>query len=104
MNTTDKTDAELEARVQSLLAEIAEVEAEMNRRDEMNDDERLAEYLHSKSCHWDHTEGCSWHYETNSSKVDWTGYAHSRYLEKARRALGKYDFDTIQGVLEILED
>lgn len=63
---------------------------------------KLAEYLHSKQCQWDHTEGCSWFYEFDNSEVNWGGYAHSRYLTSAREALKSYDYSTVVGVLEVV--
>ena len=45
--------------------------------------QELAEELHTLLCHWDHTEGCSWYYETSGKATNWTGYAHKTYFAKA---------------------
>jgi hypothetical protein len=44
----------------------------------------LAEELHGMLCHWNHTDGCSWHYEIENGVHNWTGNAHSNYLSKAK--------------------
>lgn len=44
--------------------------------------EELAEILHTKLCHINHTDGCTWYYETKEDK--WTkGRAHERWYNKA---------------------
>jgi hypothetical protein len=62
-----------------------------NRR---NYEQELAEILHAKFCHSNHTDGCGWDYET------W-GYPSShtriRYLDKARALLGVVS-DTAEGI------
>jgi hypothetical protein len=57
---------------------------------------RLAKTLHSMLCHWNHTDGCSWHYESwdgpnNRTRQEW--------VEKAKRALQVADEPTIIAVL-----
>ena len=42
-------------------------------------DEKLAAYLHSKFCTWNHADGCSWFYEET-----WNEYAHNSWVIKAR--------------------
>jgi hypothetical protein len=48
-------------------------------------EEQLAIRLHDNLCHWNHTDGCSWFYETKGlgHKHDWAGNSHRGYLEKA---------------------
>lgn len=102
MTTYDATDAELDMAIESARERIAELQNEKERRSELPEDKKLAEYLHSKQCQWDHTEGCSWFYEFDNSEVNWGGYAHSRYLTSAREALKSYDYSTVVGVLEVV--
>lgn len=102
MTTYDVTDAELDMEIESARERIAELQSEKERRSELPEDKKLAEYLHSKQCQWDHTEGCSWFYEFDDSEVNWGGYAHSRYLASAREALNSYDYSTVVGVLEVV--
>jgi hypothetical protein len=39
---------------------------------------------HDCNCKWNHTDGCSWHYEINRGVHDWSGKgsAHAEWLEK----------------------
>lgn len=48
----------------------------------------LAIFLHSKFCHGNHTDGCSWYYAVKDGMHDWSDYAHEEYLKKARLVLG----------------
>lgn len=45
----------------------------------------LAIYLHDKFCHWNHADGCSWHYaiDRETGKHDWSEFSHREYLKKA---------------------
>lgn len=64
----------------------------------------LAEKLHSKMCHYNHTDGCSWFYETNPETM-WDAWAHKRFLNKAeemRKALPDMPSDEIAKVIDAL--
>lgn len=102
MTTYEATEAELNREIESTRERLAELQKEQKRRNGLPEDQKLAEYLHSKQCRWDHTEGCSWFYEFDNSEVNWGGYAHSRYLTSARKALKSYDYSTVVGVLEVV--
>lgn len=41
--------------------------------------QKLADAIHGIECHWNHTDGCSWHYESWEKP----GYAREQYLKKA---------------------
>ena len=43
----------------------------------------LAFDLHDRFCHFNHTDGCGWHYE----KEDWQGNAHQYWLDRAKLIL-----------------
>lgn len=58
---------------------------------------RLAEDLHEKMCHWNHTDGCAWFYR----KDDWNDSTHKEYLKKAKAILEFTDYDTAMKVVEI---
>ena len=47
----------------------------------------LADLLHEKMCHYNHADGCGWHYEMKNGHHDWSGNAHHEYLKKAQRML-----------------
>ncbi len=75
-----------------LRAEADALEASDKAFNELPEDHRLAITLHKMLCHLNHTDGCGWEYEyltrpvgwTGASVPDWNGYAHGRYLAKAR--------------------
>lgn len=45
----------------------------------------LAEYLHSKYCSWNHTDGCAWMYGTGGDPRG--DFDHSPWLQKAQDLL-----------------
>jgi hypothetical protein len=75
-----------------LRAEADQLEAADREFAELPEDHKLAITLHNMLCHANHIDGCGWAYEylesprgwTGKAAVDWNGYAHSRYLTKAR--------------------
>lgn len=81
MSTITEIATEIARRKQ----ELAELEQKLEEAKTEPEDIRLARQLHDLLCQWNHTAGCSWYYESKNKKEDWTGYAHDRYLTKARR-------------------
>lgn len=74
--------------IEKLENEIAAKQAEVERlkreaADAADPINQLAEALHGTLCKWNHTDGCSWHYEMNKGVHDWTGYAHVHWIKKA---------------------
>lgn len=69
--------ADAEERVKQLKATKKEFEG-------MEPMHQLALTLHSMLCRWNHTDGCSWHYEITKSGHDWKQHAHAEYLKKAQ--------------------
>lgn len=63
---------------------------------------QLATKIHELLCRWDHTEGCSWFYETNNGVTNWKAYAHSQYLTKTNKMLELTDVDTALEVINAL--
>ena len=60
----------------------AKIAAETARTAGMTLEQRLADVLHRKLCHWNHIDECGWQYETN-----WDHGTHNRYLLRARKIL-----------------
>jgi hypothetical protein len=90
-----RTEAQIQAEIDAKTRELEAVRAEAAKRAVMPEDQRLAVELHAFLCHSNHTDGCGWGWEK-----DWTGYAHKRYLEKARNVLKTgLEFDTISTVI-----
>jgi len=81
--------------VKSIEQEIAKTKKTLENLEEQllnakseSPDQQLAKVLHSKLCHWNHTDGCGWYYEMNNGIDDWTRSEHGNYLTKARKMIG----------------
>lgn len=66
-------------RVEELNDIIGKLKEKLNKTDE----QYLAEFLHSKFCRYNHTDGCGFFYEGN----DWNKPEHNRWLETAQDVL-----------------
>lgn len=64
----------------------------------MTFEQRVATRLHNKLCTGNHTDGCSWYYES----WDQPGYAKEPYLLKARKVIEAYGSVEAK-ILEFLE-
>ena len=45
--------------------------------------QQIAEIIHRRTCHWNHTDGCSWEYESWEKP----GYAKQAGLVRAEKVL-----------------
>lgn len=73
-------------KIEELKKEIADLEQKKQHEEEMKAKtpaRYLAEKLHNTCCHNDHNEFCGWYYENGN----WSGYAHSSWLEKAEKMI-----------------
>lgn len=63
----------------------------------------LAIAIHSHLCHYNHTDGCSWHYAKDTDPAAWkTDTTRKQYLEMAKRVLQITDFKTATAIVESL--
>lgn len=63
--------------------------------------QRLAIFLHSKLCHSNHADMCSFYYGVRDLQDDWNEFAHKEYLKKSNRALEVIDNEeTIMRIVE----
>ena len=54
-------------------------------REEYNETQELAIFLHDYYCNQSHEDNCGWYYEMdNNDNHDWSGYAHKNWVERAR--------------------
>lgn len=74
-------------KIQELQAEIDKLSAAKSKLEAMPAEHQLAIQLHETLCTWNHTDGCSWQYEFSNGQVEWDGYAHGKYLAKARKLI-----------------
>lgn len=98
--------------IAKLRAEADALEAADKAFAELPEDHRLAITLHKLLCRWNHTDGCSWEYESiakpagwvGPAATDWNGHAHSQYLAKARKVMAccKRDNLSVDSAVKIL--
>ena len=84
-------------RLRAKADELEEAQKEHNLKSE---DIRLAEYIHSKTCRSNHTDGCGWGYESWDGSTPSGNRTRSRYLEKARTILKDVDFESAINVIK----
>lgn len=79
-----------EKEIQELEDKIKILKEEKKSYDLMRPNYKLAELIHSKTCTWNHTDGCDWYYES------WEGFKNNstkmRYLDKANKILEKVSY------------
>ena len=83
---------------EELAKEIKAREEEEKRLAALDPDIRVAERLHERLCHSNHTDACSWGYES----WDKPGHARIRYLKKAKALLKVTNEKTLFEVIELL--
>ena len=101
-----KTARELDSAIERLENQLEAVRAQKKATlTSMSREQLLADILHSLFCKWDHTEGCAWFYEMPKGQHDWSGHAHSRYLNTAHKVVAYCDERniSIDAVAEIME-
>lgn len=59
------------------------------------DSKKLADFIHEKNCHCNHTDGCSWFYD----KDDWKSFSHLQYLKNAYKILKVTNFETAHKII-----
>lgn len=76
--------------------ELERLKKEKERQQSLTNEEYLAEWLHSKYCSHNHTDGCGWEYERN-----WDGTQHKEYLKKSKNILAlSVDVETVKKIIE----
>lgn len=83
-------------KLDELKKDFQEVCHEMDKPDDI----RLAEALHQRFCHWNHTDGCGWHYEKWSDTLRMNS-SRKPYLDMARRVLKEFTFEQALKFLEL---
>ena len=83
-------------KIKELRDKIKKLELEQESFDSQAPKYKLAELIHSKMCSWNHTDGCSWFYESWEN----LGYSRTAYLEKAERILKVVNYETAALVIK----
>ena len=86
--------------IEELEVKLKLLKEEKKKFDLMQPNYQLAEILHEKLCHWNHTDGCGWYYEK------WEGFGEKserqRYLDKANKILEGVSYKQAVHVIENL--
>jgi hypothetical protein len=89
---------EMIARLESELAREREVAASF---DALSDRQKLATYLHEKTCTLPHADQCGWYYESWDQPQQ--GGTRGRYLSRADRMLAEgFSLTEAQRVIDIV--
>jgi hypothetical protein len=87
-------------KIKKLEDELAQAKKEQVEFNALTEEQRLAEIIHSKMCHWNHTDGCGWFYDK------WSDNRHNgyrvEYLNKAIAILKQVNFETAKLVVNNL--
>jgi hypothetical protein len=70
-----------------LAAKVKELQAAKRILDESAPERKLAILLHDKTCKWNHTDGCAWHYQIDKGIHNWNSSEHQLYLTRARTVM-----------------
>jgi heterodisulfide reductase subunit B len=94
----------IEKQIKTLEEELEKLKLLKKKLDTEEPEKKLARAYHSKECHWNHTDGCSYYYEEDSNKTDWEGFAHKEYLEKSKKLLATVgnNYDIALRVLQLI--
>lgn len=92
---------DLESEIAKKEEELRNLQEEREEFSKLGEDKRLASIMHDAMCHSDHTEHCSWGYET------WEGThgefsPHLQYLKRARAVLKVIPYDKAIAVVRAL--
>lgn len=85
-------------KIKDLEKELTELKEKQKIEGSLSPDKKLAELLHKKLCHGNHTDYCGWEYES----WDNIGYSKQNYLDQAKKILKITDYDTAVKVIKCL--
>lgn len=78
---------ELDKKIKDTRAELEKLEAEKQGYDSLSAEKKLAIELHKQLCHWNHTDGCGWMYESDYDPRAWARDTRADYLRRAQALL-----------------
>lgn len=93
---------DLDTEIANLQRKLDATKAEKAKAEKQPIDQRVAEVLHKIQCRWNHTDGCSWEYETWYGATPAGNSTRSRYLKKAQKLLWESGFASDQNTLKFL--
>ena len=66
----------------------------------MTNAQHIAEIIHERMCHWNHTDGCAWYYDTWEDEK--LRGSRQTYFEKAESILAVVSYETALKVVELI--
>lgn len=97
-----KTKFEMQNEVRKLKEQQAALEKKIEEIESLEDEYQLADFLHSKLCKHNHTDGCGYHYKKWSDTP--LEYSRKEYLAKAIKLMQYCDVDSIVELVDILTE
>jgi hypothetical protein len=85
-----------EKKLQDAKNEVLRLENEIKKYNKLTPTVKLATYLHSKLCNWNHIDGCGWFY---AKEDDWNESAKKHYYDMAEILLADDDIDVITRII-----
>jgi hypothetical protein len=74
----------IKSEIETKRAELEQLEKKLAQAEQEVPEHRLARELHGLLCHWNHIDGCGWHYEVSGGVDNWSGQAHAAWLQRAQ--------------------
>lgn len=81
------TKKSIDEQIEELENQIASLQTQKAKLKALTPVQELAIFLHQKTCHWNHTDGCDWFYYMKDDMPTWEGHAQQDALKKAQRAM-----------------
>jgi len=89
---------DIDEKIKELEKEIEELKEQKRWFNGLPQAQKIAELLHEKQCHWNHTDGCGWYYENWHNP----GYARKEYLKKAEAMLKEMPYNEVLRVIKFM--
>jgi hypothetical protein len=89
-------------KIEELEKQISDLKREQKEYESLADNQRLAELIHEVTCHYNHTDGCSWYYDSWKTP----NVPHSdrfRHLKKANAVLALVNFEDAKKIILCLK-
>jgi len=100
MKEIDEKISDLEKELNSLKEQKEKEEKAIKLSKLSSNTIELAELIHEKLCHWNHTDGCGWYYEKWDDLN--LGYSKKEYYKKAEAILKDVSIQVAKKVIEKL--
>lgn len=109
--TFDGDPSKLDQQIRDAEEKLNQLRNQRQRIDQLSAEQRLADYIHGRMCHADHTDQCGYYYDDWIPGVPETRYTREnnangiermRWYEKAHALLRDFRYDLCVQVVDIL--